>query len=88
MASLYVCAVRDSAVQAFARPIFVPAIGLAVRSFTDEVNRKSADNSLNQHPEDFELFVLCSFVEESGVFEPIEGGKRCLARGKDVINQE
>lgn len=80
---LTVVAVYDTAVQAYGRPIFVPAVGVAVRSFNDEVNRKVADNQMNAHPEDFALFHLADFDEETGKFIEVE--QRCLSRGKDVV---
>jgi hypothetical protein len=78
-----VVAVRDSAVGAFNRPFYAPSIGVAVRSFSDEVNRKAADNIMSQHPEDFELWYIANFDEELGRFETIDA--RVLARGKDVV---
>lgn len=79
---LYVCAVRDSALQAFARPIFVPSVGVAMRSFMDEVNRAEKENALHAHPEDFELHLLALYDEELGKFEETE--RRCLVRAKEV----
>lgn len=79
-----VLAVFDSAIQAFGQPIFVPAIGAGVRSFSDEVNRSAADNQLANHPEDFELHYVADFDDESGEFFEPKEGKRVLARGKDV----
>jgi hypothetical protein len=83
MAKLVVCAVRDAALQAYARPFFVPTKGVAMRSFRDEVKRKAEDNPMHQHPEDYELFALGTFDEASGVFE-LEGFER-LARAVDVM---
>lgn len=80
-----VCAVRDSAMQAFAQPAFVPSVGVAVRSFSSEVNRKDPQNVLSQHPEDFELWHVADWNEEAGAFSVPEGGPRCVARGKDVF---
>lgn len=82
----YVCAVFDSAVQAFGQPFFVPALGAAVRSFTDEVNRRVPDNALAAHPEDYVLHALGTFEDESGVFDVSEDSRRVLCRGKDVVN--
>lgn len=82
----YVCAVFDSAVMAFGQPFFVPALGAAIRSFTDEVNRKAPDNSLSAHPEDYVLNALGTFDDEMGVFEVSEDSRRVLCRGKDVVN--
>jgi len=85
MAKSVVVAVRDGAMMAFGRPLFVPSIGVAVRSFADEVNRSAEDNQMNKHPEDFELYVLAEFEEETGVFSLPVDGVRCLARGKEYV---
>lgn len=82
---LNVVSVRDSAMAAFGRPLFVPAIGVAIRSFVDEVNRKAPDNQMSMHPEDFELFHIADFEEESGVFVAVE--VRSLMRGKDAVKE-
>nr|QJB20977.1 MAG: nonstructural protein [Microvirus sp.] len=78
----YVVAVKDSAVGAFNRPFFVPSIAVATRSFVDEVNRASEDNSMNRHPDDYELWSLGTFDDESGLFAA--GDHRLVARAKDV----
>lgn len=83
MSILFVCAVYDSALQAYARPIFLPARGAATRSFIDEVNRKADDNALHNHPEDFDLRCLGTFDESLGRFENFEQAE-VLCRGKDV----
>ena len=82
----YVCAVFDSAVQAFGQPFFVPALGAALRSFSDEVNRKASDNALSQHPEDYTLHALGQFDDETGEFTCSDDSRRVLSRGKDVVN--
>jgi hypothetical protein len=80
---LKTCAVFDSAIQAFGQPIFVPHLGAAMRSFNDEINRKGENNPLNQHPDDFELYFLAEYDDETGTFSNDEP-KRLLTRGKDV----
>lgn len=62
----YVCAVKDRASGVFGTPFFVVAVGAATRSFRDEVNRSAADNQMYQHPEDFSLWQIGSFDDESG----------------------
>lgn len=79
-----VCSVFDSATRLYGQPFYVSAVGGALRSFADEVNRAATDNQLYQHPEDFELFWLANYDDETGIFEVPEGGARVLARGKDV----
>lgn len=78
----YVIATRDSASQAFGLPFFVPAVGLAVRAFTDEVNREGSEKDLARHPDDFELYQLGVFNDATGQFDA--DSPKLLARGKDV----
>lgn len=80
-----VVAVKDSAMQQFMRPFYVPAIAAAVRSFGDEVNRQSEDNQMYRHPDDYELWVLAEFEDEGGDFTSVE--KRVVARGKDLVQK-
>ncbi|WNK14529.1 MAG: nonstructural protein [Microvirus sp.] len=87
MTILQVCALFDSAVQAYNRPIFVPHVGAAIRSFTDEVNRPAQDNQMYHHPEDFQLMQLANWNEETGKFTSLET-PRILARGTDVQEQK
>lgn len=82
---LAVCAVFDSAVQAYSRPIFVPKAAVAVRSFIDEVRRGGADNSLSAHPEDYHLTHIADFDEDTGVFSTPDAGVSVLIRGKDAV---
>lgn len=89
MIYLLVC-VRDSAAKAFARPFAVPSTGLAVRSFADEVNRvdpaNPAANPMNAHPNDFELYEIGTFDEDTGKIAPCE--PRGVARASDFIRSK
>lgn len=76
-----VCAIRDRAMDAFMQPVFVPAIGLAVRSFSDEVNR--ADSPMCNHPEDYDLYEIGAYHDEFGKLVPLEN-VRMIAVGKDL----
>ena len=82
---LIICAVRDSAVNAYMRPFYVPAVGAAIRGFTDEVNSK--ESPMHKHPEDYELFELGEFEEETAKFILLPES-RSLARAKDVYYEE
>lgn len=67
----YIVSVLDSAVGAFGRPVFARAKGEAIRSFMDEVNRKSTSqepNPLNQHPQDYRLFFVGEFDDTTARF--------------------
>lgn len=82
---IIVCAVRDSAMDSFAQPMFFPTIGVALRTFTDEVNREDPNNNLHKHADDYELHQLAVFEDETGTFDE---EKRMLLRAKDAKNFE
>lgn len=81
---LQIYAVYDSAAGCFNRPFFLPSNGVAVRSFTDEVNRDAPDNSLFHHASDFVLHCFGSFDDNSGVFE-ISPRPVIVVRAADVL---
>ena len=80
---MIVCAVRDRAANAFARPMFIPSSGIAVRSFQDEVNREDKDNQMYNHPDDLDLYELGVYDDENARFELLENPK-VLMLGKQV----
>lgn len=81
MTVLVIVSVRDRAVNGFASPFFVPSEGVALRSFTDEVNRP--DSALAKHPEDYDLYVLGTFDDSDGSFAV--NVPRMLVAGKQVV---
>ena len=84
---MVICSIRDSAADAYGRPFFLPSVGVAIPSFTDEVNRPSEDNQIYQHPEDFDLFELGEFDDTSGRFVLLDVPKQ-LALGRMVKVRE
>lgn len=66
--NLKICSVFDSAAGVFGRPFFVPSTAVAVRSFRDEVMRDEIHNDLHKHPNDFVLYQLGEFDDNSGGF--------------------
>jgi hypothetical protein len=66
---MIVCSIKDRAADAFGRPFYVPAVGVAIRSFQDEVNRAADDSQIYQHPDDFDLFDLGVFDDSNGMFQ-------------------
>lgn len=78
-----ICSAKDTAVDAFGRPFFVPSTAVAVRSFRDEVNRPAADNEMFKHSGDFLLYELGSFDDSSGTFTCLDV-PRLLLRGSDA----
>jgi len=65
---LQILSVQDIKAGAFHRPFFAQSEQAGARSFIDEVNRSSPDNIMNTHPEDFILFKLGSWDDETGEF--------------------
>lgn len=83
MTKLVVTAVRDAAMAMFHRPMFTPTVAVAVRAVADEANRKVGENPLSAHPEDYELFELGFYDEDSGLFET--GVPKSVCQVKNLI---
>jgi hypothetical protein len=78
-----ICAVYDRVAESFGQPMFVQSTGVAIRSFTDEVNRSDENNQLYMHADDFELFELGWFTEHDGKITTLHENK-LLVIGKQV----
>lgn len=81
---MFMCAMYDRATGNYGNPFFVVSKGQAVRSFQDEVNRKSDDNLINKHPGDFDLYYLGAYETENGEFI-IGGNPERIATGADLV---
>lgn len=46
--------------------MFVHNEAVGIRSFADEVNRNAEDNPYNKHPEDYALYALGTFNDQTG----------------------
>lgn len=80
-----IVSVRDRAIDTFGQPVFVNNIGGAIRSFGDEIKRPHTaerPNQFNQHPDDFDLYLMGEFDDETGEFVT-DGPPRQIAVGKD-----
>lgn len=64
-----IVAVYDQASKAYGQPIFAPSKGIALRSFTDEVNNNYETNQMYKHPHDFALYELGSYDDNEGSFK-------------------
>lgn len=80
-----VCAVKDVAIGTFSVPQFVPHTGASVRAFGDAV-RGPKDSPLAAHPNDFELWYLGEYDDQSGEFDQLKPER--LARGVDFVNND
>ena len=81
-----VVSIKDRAADAFGRPAFVPSVGVAIRSFSDEVNRSDSENQMYSHPDDFDLFELGSYDDSTGIVEMLDQPK-LLILGKNAKTQ-
>lgn len=64
-----VFAVRDHKAAAYMAPFQAPNVAVAVRMFTEAV-RGSRDSMLSKFPEDYALFRLAMFDDETGLYVP------------------
>lgn len=74
--------VRDRALNAFQPPFSVRAEGEAIRNFQDAINDTN-NRHLNQHPDDFDLYVLGQFDDANGALLRFEVPKQ-IALGKQL----
>jgi len=83
----YIVAVRDRALDAFGRPVYVQALAHAIRSFQDEINRHAPDNEMSKHPEDYDLYYLATYNDDTGQFTNTERPTQ-IAIGKQLSTEE
>lgn len=83
MANMFLCAVRDRAIDAFSQPICVPALGLAVRSFKDAVSEQGSEYF--KHPDDYDLYHVGMFDSSTGLVSPVSP-PAMIAIGKEQVS--
>jgi hypothetical protein len=81
---MVIVSILDTAAGAYGRPAYLASEGVAIRQFQDEVNRAADDNQLYKHPDDFQLFYIGTFDDNSGAFDLLASPKM-IARAKDVM---
>lgn len=82
---LHAVAIFDRASQSFDRPWFAPAIGQAIRAFSDAIN--DPQHPMHKHPDDYDLWHLGTFDDNAGTFTHHETGKKQIAIGKNLYIQ-
>ena len=76
--------IQDSKAEAYMRPFFANARGIAIREFTNLVNDKN--HPVGQHPMDYTLFQIGTWDEDDGV---LRGDvPQAIANGLDVEIKE
>lgn len=64
-------AVRDQKSVMFAQPVTAPTRGIALRSWGDQLNDpKNADGEAVKHPEDFSLWYIGEYDDNTGEITP------------------
>lgn len=58
-------AVYDLKAACYGTPFFMPREEVAVRTFSDSVNDSNPNNLWNKHPEDYSLFYIGEYDDES-----------------------
>lgn len=81
---MFIISIKDTAADAFGRPVYVATEGVAIRQFQDEVNRADDDNQIYRHPDDFHLYALGIFDDNTGKFDILEQ-PRLVARAKELM---
>lgn len=79
---LQVYTIFDSAAKCYQRPFYCQADGEALRAFVDLAEDK--EHPVGKHPEDYSLWRIGSYNDNSGLLIAPEGGMECLARAHEL----
>lgn len=74
--------IKDRAIDAYQPTASVRAEGEAIRSFQDAINNQQ-NAQLHAHPDDFDLYVVGYFDDQTGHIEPLDQPKQ-IAIGKQL----
>lgn len=87
MMKFAIVCIRDRVADVYNTPYCVPSVGVATRSFKDEVNRADDSNQLYKHPDDFDLFHIGYYSDQDAKFELFESPVQ-IALGRDLVAKE
>lgn len=82
---MHILVMRDITANVFGQPNFVASVGGAIRGFADQVNDPKRDTVVSQHPEDFELYKLGTYDDETATFELLTRPEQ-VATGKNLLS--
>lgn len=68
---MIIVTIRDVKADLFMRPFFMQTSAAAIRTFSDEVNRADKDNTIYNHPEDYSLYEIGEFDDNTAVIYPL-----------------
>lgn len=78
---MQIFAIRDRALGAYMQPWVAQTPGQATRMFQDELG--SNESPMNKHPDDYDLYHIGEFNQDTGVLIPKESAQ-LLASGKNL----
>jgi len=78
----YIVAIKDAALEAYGDPVTVPHLGVAIRSFTDEMR---ANGEMAKHPEDYDLYHIGTYYPETAEIMSVAPTR--LVRGLDAMKE-
>lgn len=78
---VFVFSILDRATKLYGAPMTFLHQGIALRSFTDQINDPQSD--LFRHPQDYDLYELGTFDSETASFVGLHSPK-LLARGDNL----
>lgn len=82
-----ILAVKDRALDAYNYPFTQTTVAQAVRGFTDEVNSDPERSGVAKHPDDYDLYVIGHYNDQTGTIIPLDAPE-LVVRGKDLIRKE
>lgn len=83
---LIIVSIYDSKAGFFGQPVSTVAKGAALRSFQDEVNTDGSTYA--RHPEDFSLFEIGTFNQDTGMIEPLKAPLQIATALELVVPKE
>lgn len=85
---LLVCSIYDVISDRWLPPFCQQTKGQAIRGFMDEVNRAAEDNILYKHCDDFVLYRIGEFDDQTGSVSSQPGGEEKLISGRECRSIE
>ena len=83
---LNIYSIYDQAAKAYTSPFFMHNHGLAIRAFSDQVNSQT-ENQIQKHPEQFTLFHIGEYNDETGNIESLTNIKS-LGKGHEYLENK
>lgn len=67
-----IISVHDKKAETYSAPFYPPSKGVAIREFIDIVNKPDENSLYYKHPDDFDLYYLGDFDDQSAKFTMLD----------------